>query len=130
MLAAVVLAFIAGCGKVPGFGGDVALVKNGYLGNEKSITVGQIFDKYKYFKSTSWKALKSERGQRIVEFTGEIDLNHPDIKSVFGNIMDLNNLESSTKIVQFIINADKTFRIGGSDGIRKLICPPVVNRKG
>jgi len=37
---------VIGCSK---FGGDVELVKTGYLDYDKSISVGQAFDGYKYF---------------------------------------------------------------------------------
>jgi hypothetical protein len=126
VLTAVVLVFIAGCGKIPGLGGDVALVKNGYLGNEKSMTVGKIFDNYKYFKSTTWKSFKSERGQRVVEFNGVIDSNKMDEFYKPANYEANNLIYGYRKFnqlvvsIQFIINDDNSFKIQGGKKTGKL----------
>ena len=51
--------------------GDESVVKNGTLDFDKSITVGQAFDKYKYFSSTKWKCFSTDNGKKIVEVKGD-----------------------------------------------------------
>ena len=53
-----------------GCGDDVSTIKNGTLEFDKSITVGQAFDKYKYFSSTKWKSFSTDNGKKIVEVKG------------------------------------------------------------
>jgi hypothetical protein len=56
---------MAGC-----TGSDVDVVKKGVLDGYPSTTVGAAFDAT--FDNPKWKAFKSEKGKRVVEFTGTI----------------------------------------------------------
>jgi hypothetical protein len=106
-LLAVVFAMVvvvAGCDKLGG--GDVALVKNGYLEFDKSITVGQAFEGYKFFTKKEWKAIKTEQGRKVIEFKGLLDLNNPNNNSPLFN---QRKPSAVALVVRFIINADKTF---------------------
>lgn len=40
---------------------------------DESITLGQAFDNYKFFKNTSWHSFTDEQGREVVEFVGEFD---------------------------------------------------------
>lgn len=97
-----------GCSKSGG--GDVGLVKNGYMDIDKSITVGQAFDGYKYFTKKEWKAYKTEQGRRMVEFNGEFNINVPDSTQ-----FTKDNIASSTIKLLFLINSDNTFEIVGGE---------------
>lgn len=83
----------------------VAMVKNGTLQFDKSLTVGQAIDNYKYFKKTKWETLTTENGKKVVQVTGQIALDkHPSIKNPELKAMDVR--------FQFIVNQDKTFELG------------------
>jgi len=102
---------VIGCSK---FGGDVELVKTGYLDYDKSISVGQAFDGYKYFSSKNWKTLKTEQGRRVVEFNGIMDMNNPDIKERIDLGIKQFNKKRFTglrTVVQFVVNGDNTYKI-------------------
>lgn len=103
------VAFLAlvlnGCNKVGG--GDVSLVKNGYLDFDKSITLGQALDGYKFFSKKEWKAYKTEQGRRVVEFVGEHDLNNPEFAS------SKEKFSKDGIMFQFVINNDDTYVLNG-----------------
>lgn len=100
---------ISGCDKAKSLtNSDVSLVKAGTLEFDKSLTVGQAIDKYRYFKKTDWELLKEDNGRRVVQTTADIDvMKHPDI-----NPAKIPELKSAFYKFQFIINQDKTFQLG------------------
>lgn len=83
-----------------------AQVKNGVLDLDKSITVGQAFDNYRYFKHVQWKALRTDNGRRIVEVVGTVDLDsdksYAQLKAKFRDL---------DVVFQFAVNMDDTFEI-------------------
>ena len=90
---------------ITGCSNDVSTIKNGTLEFDKSITVGQAFDKYKYFSSTKWKSFSTDNGKKIVEVKGDFKneyLQHMKWEDKFA---------SASLIVQFTINKDDTFEI-------------------
>lgn len=92
--------FVGGCSD-----NKVSMVKNGTLEFDKSLTVGQALDKYKYFKNTKWEVITTENGKKVVQAIGQIALdNHPSIKNPEFKAMDIR--------FQFIVNQDKTFELG------------------
>lgn len=40
---------------------------------DDSITLGDAFDNYKFFKSTKWESFDDDQGRKVVEFVGEFD---------------------------------------------------------
>lgn len=97
-----------GCDKVKSVtGGDVSLVKGGTLEIDKSLTVGQAIDNYKYFKKTKWESLKTDNGRRIVQVKSDIDT----AKSPTMNPEKLPQLKSAQIQFQFKINTDNTFEV-------------------
>ena len=54
--------------------GKIDKVKNSvYHPMDDTLTLGDAYDTYKFFKNTSWKNTKSERGQDVVVFEVELD---------------------------------------------------------
>ena len=41
---------------------------------DDSITLGNAFDNYKFFKTTTWESFEDDQGRRVVEFVGEFDM--------------------------------------------------------
>ncbi|TSK08555.1 MAG: hypothetical protein FPO08_04405 [Geobacter sp.] len=91
----------AGCSK---FDTDVSIVKNGVLDIDKSLTVGQAFSSYKYFKNKTWKATKDIQGRRFVTFKGVFDTDLIEVQTQ----LDKQGIKSVTFEFQFLINADNT----------------------
>ena len=114
---------------------DEALIRNGYLDIDKSLPIGKAFDGYKYFKSKSWKAFKSDNGKRMVQFEGSFDLSSEKVvehclqmlkavggsteeaaeKKEFQDVLKKIKINEKFKslelVVQFTINPDKRFEI-------------------
>lgn len=88
-----------------GCGDDTSTIKNGTLEFDKSITVGQAFDKYKYFSSTKWRSFSTDNGKKIVEVKGDLKneyLQHMNWEDKFA---------SASLVVQFTLNKDNTFEL-------------------
>lgn len=83
-------------------------MKNGYLEFDKSITVGQAFDGYKYFKSKKWISYKTDQGRRVVEFSGAVDMGNPDNQLTILSTEKPSTIETK---VQFLINGDNTYSV-------------------
>lgn len=99
---------ITGCDQAKSVvsGRDLEFVKNGVLELDKSLTVGQAIDNYKYFKSTKWQALKTDNGRRVVSVAAVVDTaKHPNMNSI-------PNLKQMEMKFQFVINQDSTFKVG------------------
>jgi hypothetical protein len=96
-----------GCDKVKNItGSEVSLVKGGTLEIDKSLTVGQAMDNYKYFKKTTWDLVKTDNGKKIVTVIGMLDTEkHPAINQKEG-------VKSAEMKFEFKINQDKTFEVG------------------
>jgi hypothetical protein len=84
---------------------DVSTVKNGTLNFDNSITVGEAFDRYKYFSDTDWTDFKTSNGRKIVQVTGEF--NDDYLKKMGWT----KQFKKASLIVQFKINKDDTFEI-------------------
>lgn len=120
----VIFLSFAGCSKI---GDDISLVKNGILFFDKSLTVGQAVDGYKYFKTRTWEKFTADNGRKVVQFTGTIDMDNSEIKTKYAeryaeNRVEQSNYQRSEKemvnylrfssekvIIQFLINVDNTF---------------------
>lgn len=85
-----------------GCGDNISLVKNGTLELDKSITIGQAFDKYKYFKNTEWKELVTDNGKKIVQVDGIIDKDRM--------VYFKDRFKEIRITAQFTINPDDTFK--------------------
>ena len=97
-----VLWSLLGCNKISN---DVDIVKNGTMSLDKSLTVGQAIDNYKYFKSTKWESTKSDNGRNLVNATGTLDVS----RFPYLNTYEIPELKSAYITFQFIVTRDKTF---------------------
>lgn len=100
---------LCGCDKIKKLtSSDISSVKNGTLEFDKSLTVGQAVDKYRYFKKTEWEELKEDNGRRVVQATGFFDISkHPTINTNNNPLLKLAYIR-----FQFILNQDNTFQLG------------------
>ena len=100
--------------------GNVSKVKDGFLDDKKSLTIGEAFDNFKYFKSTKWTEFKTDSGKGIVQVCCVVDIDkvNADAKDKL-DMMQLIFLKGAfntgiierTYTVQFTINRDDTFEI-------------------
>ena len=56
-----------------GLANNIAMVKNGILDVDSSTTVGNAFDGYEYFKSTTWRVFTTKQGRTVVEVKAVYD---------------------------------------------------------
>ncbi len=89
-----------------GCGSDISTVKDGAMHFDNSITVGDAFDKYGYFKSTDWSSFETANGRSIVEVTGVFTDNYPLFQQ-----LNEKGVEELSVSVQFKINIDDSFEI-------------------
>lgn len=99
---------LTGCNKIQSLAmGEVPTVKAGILDFDKSLTIGQAFDSYQYFKSTKWEDLKTDNGRKGCLVKCEIDTNmHPTI-----NVSRNPDLKSVEMQYQFFVNQDKSIQV-------------------
>lgn len=91
-----------------GCGDNISMVKKGTLEFDKSISIGQAFDKYKYFKKTEWKELVTDNGKKVVQVEGIVDFKlFPEDFYVIGK----ENIQEARIVAQFTINKDDTFNL-------------------
>lgn len=127
---AIIIPFILNCG---GASGDISTVKNGTYGADRSVTVGNALDGYKFFTKKEWKSLSDPQKRRIIEFTGTLDVpaivkleleklgkgNNISLYENLSNIMNKTN--ECSYYAQFVISADgKSFSLYKS-GIRYVL---------
>jgi len=63
--------FLVGCSKTD----PVASVKGSTLDIDKSVTIGNAFDNYKFFKNVSWEASEDDQKRQLVTVKGVYDPN-------------------------------------------------------
>jgi hypothetical protein len=81
---------------------EINLVKNGILELDKSLTVGEAFENYKYFSDVKWEAFKTDNGRRVVQVTGILDLDkYPE-----GSVWKKQGIKEAGVIFQFLILKD------------------------
>lgn len=99
----------------------ISTVKEGVLKYDESVTVGNAFDGYQYFKETKWKEFKTSQNRRVVEFEGLMDYERYVGAEVLGaslspeQVMNAKNYMKSMKysfVVQFALSQDnESFQI-------------------
>lgn len=82
----VVMIMVVSCTSSEQF--KINLVKNGILGNYKSISVGQAFDQWQMcdHKSSKWMLVKTSNGADIVEFTCDVKDTNKIVEVLKNNI--------------------------------------------
>lgn len=53
---------------------NINIVKSSTFEFDKSVSIGDAFDTYEYFKETSWECFNTKQRRTVVEFKGKIDL--------------------------------------------------------
>ncbi len=111
---AVILFIFAGC-----TGSNLEkTVKSGTLDIDKSVTVGDALNGYKYFgKDKEWSTLVDSQGRQVVQFRGEIDFDkfidassegitvtEDMLKKMKDNMNQIQSTISLTYVVQFCLN--------------------------
>jgi hypothetical protein len=98
-----------GCGKNP-----IETVKAGTLEFDTTVTVGNAFEGYKYFKNKYWNTIETDQKRIVVEFRGDIDVDaykNVKIKYLIVSAADMPKvkatLASFTYLAQFELNQDK-----------------------
>ena len=61
--------FVASCGTDP-----VSIVKTGTLSMDQTVTLGNVFHGYKYFKEKKWGSFETEQKRTVVEFSGKLNM--------------------------------------------------------
>ena len=107
----IMLSFMAflffGCGNNP-----VDIVKNGTLDIDKSVSIGNAFEGYKYFYDKRWKTFADPQQRTIVEFSSALRLDMQDVEKIFGvNSYLIQEMSKQTKSIvytaQFKLNKDE-----------------------
>ena len=86
---------------------DIEVVMNAKLRYDKSMTIGDAFNKFRYFKSKTWKFRQEEDNKKLVIFTGTLDLS--DLRR-YNN--KLGALKAAFIRVIFVLNTDKGKNVG------------------
>ena len=91
-----------------GTSGNIDMVRDGILELNKSLTVGEAFDNYKYFRNTRWEQGTTDNGMDFVNAIGEVDLDtHP-----IGKQWKTQGCKKVEALFQFAINKDgETFQL-------------------
>jgi hypothetical protein len=70
ILTIIIIPYLAVCAISIYDSSDVEIVMNGTLPYDKSITIGDAFNKFRYFESKKWIARQEENKRRLVIFIG------------------------------------------------------------
>lgn len=123
-IAVVIVAIAAGCSK-----DDVTVAKEGHLDFNKSITIGQALDGYKYFGNKEWLATKTPQGTRLVIF--KADMNPQFVKEINGackSTAPQKTIESQKWAIQFTLNKDNSIFVSGTQTLS--IAPDKTKKAG
>jgi hypothetical protein len=102
----IIILYLAVCSSSAYAISDIEIVMNGKLPYDKSITIGDAFNKFHYFESKTWKFRQEENKGRLVIFIGKLDI------SKLGNYNNnINILQAAFIRVIFAINIDNSIDI-------------------
>lgn len=91
---------LIGCSKP-----DIPLVKEGTMPGYETTTIGKAFESS--FDNPKWESFKGKKGERVVQFTGNISKNLHD--SVIGEISQ--NIPDSSKMSGFYMYLDRLYGV-------------------
>lgn len=89
--------------------GNVALIKKSVYGDNKSLTLGDALDNYKYFDKTEWSEFTTKQGKEYVNFTGNYSMNNIVFRIQFIMFSATNEYEVSYMGYKFINQSDDEF---------------------
>ena len=95
--------------------GKISEVKDGVLNFDKSVTVGDAFDKYNYCKNVKWESFTTDNGRDVVQVTCDYDLDNKDNSEFGRKMMKENGVAKLEVIYQFYIlkGGDNDFELNG-----------------
>ena len=95
--------------------GKISEVKNGVLNFDKSLTVGDAFDNYKYCKSVKWESFETENGRDVVQVTCDYDISNKDNSDYYRKLFKEKGIEKAEITYQFHILKDDSnkFELNG-----------------
>ena len=85
---------------------DVEIVMNGTLPYDKSITIGDAFNNFRYFENKTWKVRQEENKIKLVIFIGALDL---EKLKRYNN--DINRLKAAFVRIVFVISNDNSIDV-------------------
>jgi len=89
-------------------------VKNGVLKFDKSLTVGEAFDNYKYCKNVKWESFKTDNGREIVQVTCDYDVFNKDNSEYYRKLFKQEGLKKLEITYQFdILKTGNKFELRG-----------------
>ena len=102
--------FVAGCSDR-----KVAEVKNGVLNFDKTLTVGEAFDNYKYCKNVKWESAETDNGRDFVQVTCDYDIYNKDNSELGREILKKRGVAKFEVIYQFNLlkGGDNDFELNG-----------------
>lgn len=82
---------------------------------DKTLTVGEAFDNYKYCKDVKWESGKTDNGREFVQVTCNYDFNNKDNSKEVKKILKANGVKKLEVIYQFdILKSSKNqFKLRG-----------------
>lgn len=110
--ATLVIAALQGCWSPS----DTELVKNGTMQFNKTLSVGEAFDRWGECQHKNWQEFKSDNGQRVVQFTcssRDVTAFMNKAKSILTNESKYNHFDLTEVLSQFqwTINKDDSFQL-------------------
>lgn len=84
-----IIIILLGLSSILSCGGAENTVKKGRIKLDESITVAQAFENYTFFKKVKWESFKDEQGRKIVEVTGEFDMDKMFIVDINGQTFNM-----------------------------------------
>ena len=106
ILIIIIILYLAVCDSSAYAKSDVDTVMNAKLPYDKSITIGDAFNNFRYFENKTWKIRQEENNSRLVIFIGTLDLE----KLKQYNI-ELTKLQAAFIRVVFVINIDNSIDV-------------------
>ena len=102
--------FFAGCSDR-----KVAEVKNGVLNFDKTLTVGDAFDNYKYCKDVKWESGETDNGRDFVQVTCDYDIYNKDNSEYYRKVFEKKGIKKVELKYQFDIlkSPDNKFKLRG-----------------
>lgn len=102
--------------------GDLDVVKKAHLEFDKSVTIGQALDGYKYFEKKEWLTTKSPEGARLVILKTGMS---PEYLKELNQVCSKKNpkqqkIESQQWSIQFTVNPDQTVHVSGTQTLSVL----------
>lgn len=102
-LALAIVLLFSGCSDDP-----ISIVKNGYLSDHPTTTVGKAFDNYSYLTNIKWRTETLANGIRTVTVGAIVPRAKLD-KGKFIAPINIENVDSALLEFTFTLNADDTF---------------------